>query len=69
MNKFTLTPCYKDMLDFKLIEALLGRRSRQLFMSAKNPDDSLVFKSYHSPKPLSELKILPIVVAFSENTG
>jgi hypothetical protein len=36
---------FQDMLAFGLIEALLGRRSRRVFMGAEIPDGVFAFKS------------------------
>jgi hypothetical protein len=54
-----LPPGFKDRLEFGLVEALLGRRSRRFFQGAEIPDGVFAFKSQCEPLPLSELgKIL-----------
>jgi len=42
------------MLDFGLVEAILGRRSRRFFMGAEIPDGVFAYKSRFDPMPLSE---------------
>jgi hypothetical protein len=41
MERKTLPPGYNDMLNFRLIDALMGRRSRRFFMGAEIPDGVL----------------------------
>lgn len=60
---------FKDMLDFGLVEALLGRSSRRFFMGAEIPDGVFAFKSRHDAVPLSELEKLLVVTACGGNTG
>jgi hypothetical protein len=60
---------FQDMLAFGLIEALLGRRSRRVFMGAEIPDGVFAFKSRHPPVPLSELETLLVVGACGANTS
>jgi hypothetical protein len=60
---------FQDMLAFGLIEALLGRRSRRVFMGAEIPDGVFAFKSRHPPVPLSELEKLLVVGACGANTS
>jgi hypothetical protein len=69
MNKSILPPGYNDMLDFKFIEALLGRRSRRFFMGAEIPDGVFAYKSKHPPRPLSELETLLVIAACGGNTS
>ncbi len=69
MKKNTLPPGFQDMLDFGLIEALLGRRSRRFFLGAEIPDGVFAFKSKHDAFPLSELEKLLVVFACGGNTG
>jgi hypothetical protein len=54
---------FQDMLEFGLIEALMGRRARRFFMGAEVPDGPLAYKSRHKPEPLSELEKLLVVTA------
>ena len=56
-------PGFQDMLEFGLIEALMGRRARRFFMGAEIPDGVLAYKSRHKPVPLSELEKLLVVTA------
>ena len=60
---------FKDMLAFGLIEALLGRRSRRVFLGAEIPDGVFAYESGHPPVPLSELEKLLVVAACGSNTG
>ena len=69
MENPSLPPGYKDMFNFGLIEALLGRRSRRFFMGAEIPDGVFSFKSKHEPMPLSELEKLLVVAACGGNTA
>lgn len=57
------------MLEFGLIEALLGRRSRRFFMGAEIPDGVFAYKSRHDTVPLSELEKLLVLSACGGNTG
>jgi hypothetical protein len=65
----SLSPGFRDMLEFGLIEALMGRRARRFFMGAEIPDGVLAYKSRHEPVPLSELEKLLVVTACGGNTG
>jgi hypothetical protein len=69
MKKSSIPPGFRDMLEFGLIEALLGRRSRRFFMGAEIPDGVLSYKSGYSPLPLTELEKLLIAAACGSNTG
>jgi len=69
MKKKTLPPGFRDMLDFGLIDALLGRRSRRFFMGAEIPDGVLAYSSRQPPLPLSELETLLVTAACGSNTG
>lgn len=57
------------MMDFSLVEALLGRRSRRFFLGAEIPDGVFAYESKHEPLPLSELEKLLVVTACGGNTG
>ena len=69
MNKATFPPGFKDLQNFGLIEALLGRRSRRFFMGAEISDGVFAFKSKKEPMPLSELEKLLVVAACGGNTS
>jgi hypothetical protein len=69
MNKATFPPGFKDLPNFGLIEALLGRRSRRFFMGAEIPDGVFAYKSKQEPMPLSELEKLLVVAACGGNTA
>src|SRR5690606_28339013 len=59
----------ESLLDFSLVDALLGRRSRRFFLGAEIPDGVLAFKSRHAPLPLTELETLLVVGACGANTS
>lgn len=69
MNEKRLPQGYEDMLEFGLVEALLGRRSRRFFMGAEIPDGVFCYKSRQQPVPLSELEKLLVVAACGGNTS
>ncbi|MFD2247762.1 hypothetical protein [Pontibacter ruber] len=69
MEKQDLPRGFQDMMQFGLIEALLGRRSRRFFMGAEIPDGVFKYKSKHAPVPLTELEKLLVVTACGGNTG
>jgi hypothetical protein len=60
---------FQDMIEFGLVEALMGRRARRVFMGAEIPDGVLAYKSRYQPVPLSELEKLLVVTACGGNTG
>ncbi|QDG53025.1 hypothetical protein FIV42_20435 [Persicimonas caeni] len=60
---------FESMLQFGLVEALVGRRSRRFFMGAELPDGVFAYKSKHDPEPLSEFEKLLVVGACAGNTG
>jgi hypothetical protein len=60
---------FRNMMDFGLIEALLGRRSRRFFMGAEIPDGVFAYRSRFGPTPLSELEKLLVVSACGGNTS
>ncbi len=60
---------FQKMMDFGLVDALLGRRSRRFFMGAEIPDGVFTYKSKHDPVPLSELEKLLVVGACAGNTS
>jgi len=64
-----LPPGFHTMLEFGLLEALLGRRSRRFFLGAEIPDGVFAYRSRHGPVPLSELEKLLVVAACGGNTG
>lgn len=62
-------PGFQDLLSFGFIEALLGRRSRRVFMGAEIPDGVFAFKSKQKLVPLSELEKLLVVAACGGNSS
>ena len=69
MTQFPLPPGFQDLLSFKFLDALLGRRSRRFFMGAEIPDGVFTYKSKKAPVPLSELEKLLVVAACGGNTS
>lgn len=68
--KETTTPRgFQDMIDFPLVEALLGRRSRRFFMNAEIPDGVFAYKSGYDALPLTDLEKLLVVSACGGNTS
>lgn len=61
MSEIKLPSGFKDMMEFKFIEALLGRRSRRFFLGAEIPDGVFAYKSSHDHVPLNELEKLLVV--------
>ncbi len=64
-----LPPGFEDALEFPLIEALIGRRSRRFFLGASISNGALAFTSRHEPLPLTELERMIILLAMTGNTG
>jgi hypothetical protein len=60
---------FMSMLDFGLIDALFGRRSRRFFLGAEIPDGVFAYKSKHTCLPLSELEKMLVVAACGANTS
>lgn len=69
MTRPKLPRGYDTMMDFGLIQALLGRRSRRFFMGAEIPDGVFRYRSRHEAVPLSELEKLLIVSVCGGNTS
>ena len=62
-------PGAQDMMDFALVDALLGRRSRRFFQGAEIPDGVFAYSSGAEPLPLTDLEKLLVVGACSGNTS
>ena len=58
-----------EAVNFPLIDAIHGRRSRRFARGTSIPDGPLAYKSKHDPTPLSELQQLLLLTAVSGNTG
>jgi len=69
MTPTSLPPGFADLLDFPLVAALLGRRSRRFGLGMQIPDGPFAHKSGHAPKPLSEIETMLVVGACGANTG
>jgi hypothetical protein len=59
----------RELVEFPLVDALFGRRSRRFFRGAEVPDGPLAYKSRHAPLPLTELERLLILLAVGGKTG
>jgi hypothetical protein len=59
----------KTLSQFSLLDALLGRRSRRVFMGAHIPDGVFQYTSKSPPMPLSEQEKLLVLAACGTNTG
>ncbi|MEX0741704.1 MAG: hypothetical protein WD079_02835, partial [Phycisphaeraceae bacterium] len=64
-----IPPGFQDMLEFGLLEALLGRRSRRFFQGATIPDGVLAYRSRKEALPLSDLEKHLVVAACGGNTS
>lgn len=62
-------PGFEDVLNFRLSDALFGRRARRFFMGASIPDGYFKYTSEHEAMPLSELEQMTVLTAMGANTG
>ena len=69
MTSQPVPPGFRDLKNFGLLDALLGRRSRRFFMGAKIPDGVFKYASKHEPVPLTELEKILLVSACGGNTS
>jgi len=69
MQPSKVSPGYQKMIDFGLLEALLGRRSRRFFMGAEIPDGVFAYRSKYESLPLSDLEKSLVVAACGGNTS
>jgi len=58
-----------EVLNFNLLDALMGRRSRRFFLGTEIPDGYFKYKSLHQPMPLSETEAMLVILAMTANTG
>lgn len=58
-----------DAVNFPLIEAIHGRRSRRFALGASIPDGPLAYTSKHAPAPLTELEQMLLLTTVAGNTG
>ena len=58
-----------DALEFPLVEALAGRRSRRFSLGASIPTGELASTSEQEPLPLTELEQMLVLTAVGGNTG
>lgn len=69
MESESLPPGFHEALEFPLIAALTGRRSRRFSLGAAIPDGELAFTSRQAPVPLTELERMMVLTAAAGNTG
>jgi hypothetical protein len=62
-------PGFEDVLNFRLSDALFGRRARRFFMGASIPDGYFRYTSAHKAMPLSETEQMVVLTAMGGNTG
>lgn len=58
-----------EAVNFPLIEAIHGRRSRRFAKGATIPDGPLAFTSRHEPAPLTDLEQMILLSSVAGNTG
>ena len=56
-------------VEYPLIEALLGRRSRRFPLGCKIPDGPFAYESNHEPIPLSATEQILLLTSMAGNTG
>lgn len=64
-----LPPGLVTAVNFPLIEAIHGRRSRRFAKGAVIPEGPLAFTSAHPPAPVSELEQMLLLTTVAGNTG
>jgi hypothetical protein len=69
MGKSDFPPGFKELMNFGLIQGLLGRRSRRFFMGAEIPDGVFAYKSHQNSVPLSDLEKMLVVAACGGSTS
>lgn len=57
------------LMEFPLLAALYGRRSRRFALGDEVPDGPLAYKSKHDPVPLTELERMVVLSAMGGTTG
>ena len=65
----TLPEGFRDAMSVRLVDALLGRRSRRFCMGAEIPDGVFQYRSRFPAVPLSEPETLLVVAACGGNTA
>lgn len=60
---------FRALLEYPLVRALLGRRSRRFGMGMEIPDGHFAYRSRHPAMPLSELETMLVVTACGGNTS
>ncbi len=58
-----------EAMQFPLVEAIHGRRSRRFARGASIPDGPLAYKSKDKPEPLSQLEQMLLLTTVAGNTG
>ena len=62
-------PALQSALDFPLVQALLGRRSRRFGLGMALVDGPLAYTSQHDPLPLNETEQMLVLLAAAGNSG
>lgn len=60
---------FRELLEFPLLEAIFGRRSRRFGLGMEVPSGPLAFKSSYAPTPLSELEQAVLIAAATGVSG
>ncbi|HSP48447.1 MAG TPA: hypothetical protein VLN47_10275 [Clostridiaceae bacterium] len=60
---------YRDMMEFSLVDALMGRRARRFFRGAEIPDGVFAYKSNYRHEPLTEEEKFLVIAACGGNTS
>ncbi len=69
MHREDFPPGFADALNFTLLEALHGRRSRRFARGSSIPSGPFVSTSRQEPLPLTELEQMLVLMATARNTG
>jgi hypothetical protein len=68
-NEKKWPPGFLDVIQFPLVDALFGKRSRRFALGNEIPEGPLKYRSRHEPLPLSSYEEMLLLVAASGNTG
>jgi hypothetical protein len=68
-KKHSTDPRLEQVLNFSLVQAIFGRRSRRFGLGMEIPGGPLAYKSQHEPLPLSDLERALLVAAATGMTG
>jgi len=65
----SIPPGLVEAVNFPLLEAIQGRRSRRFSRGSEIPSGPLAYSSKHQPEPLSELEQMLLLTTVAGNTG